>query len=106
MLGFVPHPNLPHFPAQPFESIEAAREWVQGFVQWYNTIHCHSAIKFVTPSQRHRGEDITILKKREAVYRQAKQRHPARWSGKTRDWTPIGSVWLNPDNDAQMGAEN
>ena len=93
---------IPDFPSQPFDSIEAAREWVQGFVQWYNNIHCHSAIKFVTPSQRHRGEDIAILKKREAVYRQAKQRHPARWSSNTRDWSPVTEVWLNPDNDAQM----
>ena len=23
--------------------------------------------------------------------------HPERWSGKTRQRTPIGSVWLNPD---------
>ncbi len=22
---------------------------------------------------------------------------PERWSGKTRCWTPVGSVWLNPE---------
>ncbi len=27
----------PQFPSKPFESIEAAREWVKGFVMWYNT---------------------------------------------------------------------
>ena len=93
---------IPDFPSQPFERIESAREWVQGFVHWYNHIHRHSAIKFVTPSQRHQGEDIAILAKRNAVYRQAKRRNPAQWSANTRDWSPVGEVWLNPDNDAQM----
>ena len=93
---------IPDFPSQPFEHIESAREWVLGFVQWYNHIHCHSAIQFVTPSQRHRGEDIAIPKKRDEVYRQAKRRNPARWSGNTRNWSPVTEVWLNPDNDAQM----
>ena len=28
-----------------------------------------------------------------------KARHPHRWGGATRDWTPISEVWLNPEND-------
>lgn len=31
---------------------------------------------------------------------QAQQRNPAGWSGKTRDWSPIGVVTLNPERDA------
>ena len=26
--------------------------------------------------------------------------NPARWSGKTRNWTPIGAVTLNPECDS------
>ena len=71
----------------------AARQWVEGFVQWYNHEHMHSGIKFVTPVQRHTGEDKAILKRRKAVYEQAKKRHPERWRGDTRNWTHQGEVY-------------
>jgi len=51
----------------------------------------------VTPAQRHRGEDKAILKKRHTLYELAKSKTPARWSGKTRDWYPVGAVALNPE---------
>jgi putative transposase len=72
------------------------RTWVQHFVQWYNGTHRHSGLKFVTPNERHEGQDNTILANRKAVYEAAKKAHPERWSGATRDWRPVGSVWLNP----------
>ncbi len=37
------------------------RPWVLEFVRWYNTERRHSALKFVTPAQRHEGADIAIL---------------------------------------------
>jgi putative transposase len=86
----------PRYPSQPFESLEAARAWVEHFIAWYNEEHCHSQIKFVTPAQRHRGEDKALLARREAVYAAARASNPARWSGDTRDWTPVTEVWLNP----------
>jgi transposase InsO family protein len=95
----------PAFPSKPFESLVAARDWVQGFVQWYNEQHRHSAIQFVTPAQRHRGEDHAILAKRKAIYEAAKQRNPQRWSGETRNWDPVGEVWLNPENSEKADAE-
>lgn len=30
------------------------------------------------------------------VYAAAKAKHPERWSGDTRNWTPVGAVTLNP----------
>ena len=92
---------VPAYPTKPFESVEAARTWVHGFVQWYNNEHRHSAIRYVTPSQRHRGEDRELLKQREAVYKTARQRNPERWSGKTRNWNPVTEVWLNPPKENQ-----
>lgn len=91
----------PAFPDKPFESPQQARRWVAGFVHWYQEIHRHSALKFVTPGQRHRGEDIALLAQRHALYEQAKQRHPERWSGPTRNWTPPGIVYLNPGKPAK-----
>ena len=91
----------PAYPNKPFESLEAARKWVHGFVQWYNHEHRHSAIRYVTPDQRHRGMDGELLKQREAVYEMARQRNPGRWSGNTRNWDPVTEVWLNPPKENQ-----
>ena len=86
----------PAFPEKPFEEVESAREWVAGFVHWYNEEHHHSGIRFVTPGARHRGEDHAILEQRKAVYEAAKEAHPERWTRGIRNWNHIGSVTLNP----------
>jgi putative transposase len=87
----------PGYPRKPFESIDAARSWVAGFVAWYNREHLHSAIRYVTPDSRHELRDVAILAARHRVYRAAYTRTPTRWSGNTRNWTPIGAVALNPN---------
>lgn len=87
----------PQYPTKAFDSLSAAREWVTNFVQWYNTEHLHSSIKYVTPEQRHTGKDIEILSKRNQVYLDAKQRHPERWSGAIRNWDHVQDVYLNPE---------
>jgi putative transposase len=86
----------PSYPDRAFSGIDDARQWVSRFVQWYNTEHLHSAIRFVTPGSRHLGLDPAILARRAVVYEKAKRRNPRRWSGKTRNWTPITEVLLNP----------
>ena len=87
----------PQYPKGRFESLEAARAWFQWFVNWYNTEHQHSGIRFVTPDERHSGADVETLKKRECVYAAAKAQHPERWTRRTRDWSRIEEVRLNPD---------
>lgn len=90
----------PAYPKKPFASIEQARQWVLRFVTWYNTEHRHSGIKFVTPTQRHYGQEHVILERRRRVYEAAKQSMPERWKGRhTRDWNPVGEVWLNPPKE-------
>ncbi len=88
----------PVYPSGPFESIEAARRWVVDFVRWYNTQHLHSAIRFVTPADRHSGLDLTILEQRKEVYEKARTRRPDRWTAQARNWNPIEEVRLNPDD--------
>lgn len=92
----------PAYPERGFACLEAARTWMQLFVQGYNDEHRHSGIQFVTPAQRHQGGDRAILANRQTVYEQAKARHPERWSGSTRNWQPVTAVWLNPSADVQM----
>jgi transposase InsO family protein len=89
----------PEFPTQGFADLEEARAWAAGFVHWYNIDHRHSAIRYVSPAQRHAGEDHAILAARHALYTKARERNPARWSGTTRNWSPIGAVTLNPERD-------
>jgi len=96
----------PEYPEKPFADLPAARAWVQCFVDWYNNKHLHSAIKFVTPAQRHRGEDIDILTKRKEVYRRAKSKNPERWSGEIRNWEPVKEVYLNPEKQKSVTVEN
>ena len=87
----------PDYSTRAFENLFAARQWVGTFVHWYNHEHRHSAIRFVTPNERHTGQDAVLLEKRVDVYEAAKAKHPQRWSGSTRNWQPVQVVHLNPD---------
>ena len=66
-------------------------------MSWYNNEHKHSPLKFVTPAQRHRGDDVAILEKRHEVYQKAKAANPLRWGGKTRNWKRESVMTLNPE---------
>ena len=90
----------PEFPTKGFADLDDARAWAAHFVRWYNHEHRHSGIRYVSPAQRHAGDDTAILAARHALYRQARERNPRRWSGATRNWTPIGAVTLNPERDS------
>ena len=86
----------PEYPNKPFSSLEHARAWVAAFVAWYNTTHLHSSIGFVTPDDRHHGRHAAILAARHATYEAARQRHPERWTGTSRNWSAPNVVRLNP----------
>lgn len=94
--------TLKHVPAYPshFADLEDAQRWVELFVRWYNSEHRHSAIRFVTPDQRHFGHEIAILAKRHALYTRAARTKPERWARATRNWTPIDAVVLHPERPA------
>ena len=89
----------PNYPTKPFANVVVARAWVLGFVGWYNGVHLHSGIRFVTPNDRHAGKEKAILERRHRVYVQARESNKARWSGPARNWTPVEVVYLNPDED-------
>ena len=94
----------PEFPAKGFASLDEARAWAAQFVHWYNHEHRHSGIQYVSPAQRHNGEDHAILGARHELYQQARQQNPARWSGQTRNWSPVAAVALNPERDSVIKA--
>jgi transposase InsO family protein len=90
----------PEFPAHGFADLEAACAWGHDFVRCYNFERRHSGIRYVTPAQRHAGEDIAILAARHQTYLQTRESNLDRWSGKTHNWSPICAVTLNPEQDA------
>ena len=89
------HPTFPI--TTHFATITDARIWCEKFVIWYNQQHLHSALKFITPQQRHDGHDHLIMKNRHQVYEMAKQKNPSRWARHTRNWVLPQSVSLNPN---------
>ncbi|KEY60183.1 hypothetical protein SRDD_08780 [Serratia sp. DD3] len=82
-------------------ALEEARVWVDKFIGWYNEEHRHSGIGYVTPLQRHTGEDKVLLAQRDKVYQAARAANPKRLSGQTRNWQRQDSVTLNPEREKQ-----
>jgi putative transposase len=89
----------PEYPSKGFATVDDARAWVARFVAWYNDVHLHSSIGFVTPSSRHAGDDVAILDDRRKTYAAARELQPARWSRHTRPWVRPAIVTLHPETD-------
>ncbi|EHW83668.1 transposase [Escherichia coli] len=90
----------PEFTDKTLSRKPGAIQWVNRFVNWYNFEHKHSGIKYVTPAERHQGNDMKILAARKAVYQLAREQHPERWGKHLRNWDYISEVYLNPEKEA------
>lgn len=75
----------PQFPVKGFADLEQARQSASSPVHWYKHDHRHSAIRYVSPAQRHVGEDHAVLRARHAFYEQARARAPRRSARDTRN---------------------
>ncbi len=78
-----------------FTSISQAREWFSRFINWYNGEHRHSGIGYVTPQQKHSGEDIQLFRLRQQTLSLAAKKHPERFVRGPRKIAPDREVWLN-----------
>jgi len=96
--------HTPAYPSLPFADIGAAQRWVARFVCWYNQEHRHSAIRYVTPDERHFGREEAVLARRAQLYERARSLNPERWSQGTRKWTPLGMVVLHPERSEPPAA--
>ena len=94
----------PQLPTKGFADLDQARQWANSFLQCYNHDHRHSGIRYVSPAQRHVGEDHSVLQARHALYQQARAENPRRWARHTCNWTPITVFTLNPERDAMIKA--
>ncbi len=89
--------HTPAYPRLPFVDAGAAQRWVACFAAWYNGEHRHSAIRYVTPNERHFGLEPGILKRRHELFTSARRANPERWSRASRNWQAVGTVTLNPE---------
>ena len=86
----------PDFPPR-FGCIEDARAHCQAFFAWYNTIHRHSGIAYMTPHSVHCGQADTMYVTRQAALDAAFISHPNRFKGKNpRPHAVPDAVWINP----------
>jgi len=63
-----------------------------------------SSERYVTPNERHHGKERAVLARRQDLYERARQANPERWTRKTRNWSPVGLVVLNPERIQQQAA--
>ncbi len=68
----------PEFPER-FRSMEEARVFCQLFFRWYNEVHRHSGIGFMTPEAVHYGRAPELTEHREEVLAAAYAAHPERF---------------------------
>lgn len=94
------HPSLP---PGGFANLAEARQWAHRLILWYNHEHRHSSLRFVTPAQKHAGQDIFILARRKDLYEAKRSEKPERWiRNTTRNWDPVRSETLNPINPREL----
>jgi len=84
-----------------FASLDEAEQWVEGFMQWYNTEHRHSGIGFLTPEMHHRGQGNAITTARQQVLDTAYAAHPERFVRGQPSAPEIPThVWINAPTPA------
>jgi putative transposase len=80
-----------------FRDIEHAKEWMADFINWYNTVHLHSILGYVTPQQRRTGADRKLFSMRNETGAKARIAHTERWGSRpTLQWISESGVTLNP----------
>ncbi len=86
----------PDFPDR-FGSIQDARAHCQTFFDWYNTIHRHSGIGYMTPHAVHYDEAIALNLQRAETLNAAFIAHPRRFRGITPKPPALPTAaWINP----------
>jgi hypothetical protein len=86
----------PEFPDR-FGSLEHGRRVSRDLLAWYNNLHHHSGLSYLTPADVHYGRAATILEGRHHTRLTAYAAHPERFvQGPPRLETLPHAVWINP----------
>ena len=85
----------PEFPDR-FGALEHARALCHDLLTWYNNVHHHSGLRYLTPADVHYGRARTILEVRHRTRLAAYAAHPERFvQGPPRPETLPTAVWIN-----------
>lgn len=91
----------PNFPER-FDTQLQARLWSQGFFNWYNYHHYHSALGLLTPAVVHFDQVKAVQSQRQKTLDMAFNNHPERFvKGKPTVPKLPKSVWINPPKTEQ-----
>ena len=94
----------PGFPER-FGSIQDAKAFCRTFFDWYNNVHYHSGLNWLTPATVHYGQTAPVLERRQHALNRARQQHPERFVNvHTTIAGPPDKVWINPPADIQAVA--
>ncbi|MGW9419776.1 IS3 family transposase [Cellulosimicrobium funkei] len=78
-----------------FASLAHAREWLEGFMTYYNHEHRHSGIGYHTPASVHFGTAGQVREQRARTLDQAYAAHPERFSRRPEPPRLPETVWIN-----------
>ncbi len=84
-----------------FDTLDEARQWVAEYYDWYNHVHRHSSICFITPQQCYEGKGETIMQHRNQIIEEFFQEHSKQRSlneatGKIIHWEMPKQVEVMP----------
>ena len=81
---------------EKFGSIQDARQFCQGFFDWYNNDHYHSSVALMTPKTIHYGEAQACSEGRQRVLGLAHKEHPGRFPKGAPKVIPLpNAAWIN-----------
>ena len=91
----------PGFPER-FGSIQDAKSFCRTFFDWYNNVHYHSGLNWLTPAMVHDGQTGPVLERRQHALDRARRQHPERFVNVPRKVAgPPDKVWINPPDNSQ-----
>jgi putative transposase len=91
-------PSLP----ERFRSMEQARAFCREFFSWYNEVHRHSGIGFMTPEAVHYGRAPELRERRAKVLAAAYAAHPERFVRKPPAPPEVPTaVWINKPEERE-----
>lgn len=92
----------PEFPDR-FGSLEDARAHCRRFFGWYNDVHRHSGIGFLTPAMVHFGRANEVRGRRAQVLAAAYAAHPERFVNRMPVPAELpAEVWINPPSALEL----
>ncbi|MGQ9847388.1 MAG: hypothetical protein ACUVQP_07820, partial [Bacteroidales bacterium] len=72
-----------------------AQSWMGDGIDWYNRVHRHSGLGYITPEQRRKGEDLRLFALRNHTVQKAFSKHPKRFPHNgPKEWRSKRVVYL------------